>query len=61
MLTEKAVEEFKTLYLKEYGVQITDRQAIEYGSKLIRLVKIVYGSEVPRVWEPKVEVAEKND
>lgn len=42
MLSQIALSEFKELYLKEYGVHLTDKQAVEYGIKLIKLIKPVY-------------------
>lgn len=32
-LDEKAIEEFKELYLKEYGKKLTKEQAIDYGRR----------------------------
>lgn len=46
-LDEKEIEEFKELYFKEYGIQLTNQQAFEYGSRLIRLVRAVYGNNLP--------------
>jgi len=43
MLDKEAVEDFKKLYFQEYGIQLSDNQAIDYGIRLIRLVKAVYG------------------
>lgn len=50
-----AMEDFKTMYLKEYGIKLSNEQAYEYGTKLIGLVKIVYGSSVPKKWVYKVD------
>lgn len=55
MLNPEAIEEFKMLYLKEYGVKLSNEQAYEYGTKLIGLVKLVYGSNVPKKWVYKVD------
>jgi len=48
MLDQEAVEEFKKLYLREYGIQLTNQQAIEYGTRLIGFVKAVYGNDLPK-------------
>ena len=48
-LNEEAVEEFKELYLKEYGVQLTNQQAVEFGARLIQFVKAVYGDDLPKL------------
>ncbi len=56
-LDKEAVEEFKKLYLQEYGVKLTDNQAMEYGIRLIRFVRVVYGNHLP----PKIDKDIKND
>lgn len=50
-----ALEEFKTMYLKEYGIKISNEQVYEYGTKLIGLVKLVYSSNVPKKWIYRVD------
>jgi hypothetical protein len=40
-LNKKAIDEFKEIYFREFGQQITDEEAQELGSKLISLVKII--------------------
>lgn len=55
MINQAALEEFKTLYLKEYGVSLSNDQAMDLGTKLIRLIKAVYGLDVPRIWVPKID------
>lgn len=47
LLNENAVEEFKNLYLQEYKISLTDQQVTEYGTRLIQLVKAVYGNNLP--------------
>lgn len=55
MLTIDAVEEFKKLYLKEYGISLSSDQALDLGTKLIRFVKVVYGSNIPKKWVRKID------
>lgn len=55
MLSRDAIEEFKNLYLKEYGIKLSNQKAIEYGTKLIDLVKLVYGSNLPKKWIFKID------
>ncbi len=55
MLSPEAVVEFKNLYFKEYGMQLSHDEAIDLGAKLIRLVKAVYGSDVPKKWVSKID------
>lgn len=40
-LTESDIAEFKTLFLRETGKEITDSQARAYAENLIRLVAFV--------------------
>lgn len=46
-LDKDAIDEFKKLYLQEYGIELTDNQAIGYGMRLVRLVRAVYGNNLP--------------
>jgi hypothetical protein len=50
MISPKALEEFKALYLKEFGIKLSSEQAYEIGGKLIRLVQVVYGPDLPKKW-----------
>lgn len=54
-MEQAALEEFKTMYLKEYGIKLSNEQAYEYGTRLIGLVKLVYGSNVPKKWVYRVD------
>ena len=38
LITKDELEEFKELTFKEYGIKITDEQAYEQGSALLRLM-----------------------
>ena len=49
-IQKAALEEFKMLYFKEFGTKLTNEQAYEYGTKLIDIVKLVYGSNLPKKW-----------
>lgn len=46
-LAMEAVEEFQRLYFQEYGIRLTRQQAVEYGTRLVQLVKAVYGKDLP--------------
>ncbi|MCL5675909.1 MAG: hypothetical protein M1120_02150 [Patescibacteria group bacterium] len=48
-LDDKVVCEFKKLYKKNYEIDLTDQQAVEYGTKLIGLVRAVYGNNLPEL------------
>lgn len=54
-MEQAALEEFKTMYLKEYGIKLSNEQAYDYGTKLIGLVKLVYGSNIPKKWVYRVD------
>lgn len=59
-LDEGAIEEFKRLYLKKYGRELTDELATDYGMRLIMMVRAVYGNNLPRIDLDK-EVKKDND
>ncbi len=42
MLSKKAIDEFKAIYKKEFGQEISDAEAQEKGMKLLRFFKIIY-------------------
>ncbi|MBI2021806.1 hypothetical protein HYS93_02925 [Candidatus Daviesbacteria bacterium] len=41
LLKPNDLEELRQIYLKHYGIVLTDEQALELGIKLINLFKIV--------------------
>jgi len=41
-LSDEAIEEFRTMYQKHYGVAITKEYARDIGERLVGLVKAVY-------------------
>ena len=47
MIDQKAIAEFKELYFQEYGIKLTDQEAMERGSRLINMIKAVYGHNLP--------------
>jgi hypothetical protein len=42
MISKEQLEEFKKIYKKEFGKDISDKEALESATKLMRLVEIVY-------------------
>jgi hypothetical protein len=46
-LDKEAIDEFKTLYYREYGERLNDEQATDYAVRLIMLIKAVYGDSLP--------------
>ncbi len=41
-LTDKEIEDFQRIYKKEFGVKISKKDALEQGTKLLNLVKVIY-------------------
>lgn len=54
-MEQAALDEFKVLYFREYGKKLSNEQAYDYGTKLIGLVKLVYGFNMPKKWVYRVE------
>lgn len=42
MLSKKALEEFKTIWRKQFGEDISDEKATEEGSNLLNLFNVIY-------------------
>ncbi len=42
MLSKESLEEFKKLYKKRFGKNLSDQVALEKATKLLNLVKAVY-------------------
>lgn len=47
-LSTEALEQFKKMYKERYEIQLTNEEAIEFGIRLIKLVKAVYGNNLPK-------------
>ena len=45
MLPKKAIEEFKKIYQKSYGVELSDEVAADKANRLVNLYKAVYSDE----------------
>jgi hypothetical protein len=41
-LTDKHISDFQKLYLEEYGVKLSEDEALERGIELIELVRTIY-------------------
>lgn len=41
MLSKTAIEEFKTIYLKQYGIELPDAEAVKQANGLLRMYKAV--------------------
>jgi hypothetical protein len=42
MISEKALKEFKAIYKKKFSIELSDQEALESATKLLKLVEIVY-------------------
>lgn len=40
-LSQEDIEKFKAIYREEYGVDLSDADALEMGTRLLRVVKVV--------------------
>ncbi len=49
MLSKKAITEFKDIYQKEFGVELSVQEAHEQGIKLLRFFKLIY-QPIPKSW-----------
>jgi hypothetical protein len=43
-LTEKQLKEFKDIYFKTYWEEISDKDALEWWTKLVNLIKTIMDS-----------------
>lgn len=43
MISEKALKEFKEVHKKEFNIDLSDQDALEKATKLLNLMKAVYG------------------
>ncbi|MCX6719904.1 MAG: hypothetical protein NTV36_02245 [Candidatus Staskawiczbacteria bacterium] len=48
MLPKEAIEEFKKLYAKNFGVELSDEEASRRANNLVALYEAVYGDD-PRL------------
>lgn len=42
MISQKALQEYKEIYKQRFGKGISDAEALEQATKLLRLMEIVY-------------------
>jgi len=54
MLPKEAIEEYKKLYEKRYGVVLSDAEAILRANNLVKFYKAVLGSEPLKVTQTGV-------
>lgn len=57
MLPPEAIKEFKELYRKRYGVEISDEEAVLRANNLVNLYATLYGSDENETQAPgKIEL-----
>lgn len=54
-LSTEALEQFKKMYMDMYKIQLTNQEAVEHGTRLILLVKAVYGKGLPKRLDKKAK------
>lgn len=52
MLTKQALDEFKEIWKAEFGEDISDEHALEQGTNLLNLMRIVH-SPIKKEWLDK--------
>ena len=50
MLPKEAIEEFKKLYAKNYGIELSDEEATRRAENFVGLYEAVYGDD-PRLFK----------
>lgn len=60
MLPQEAIQEFKELYEKRYGVKLSDEEAASRANNLFKLYKITYMGE-PSIDDFKEKVVNSHD
>jgi len=58
MISETALQEFKELYVEEFGEELSDEKAIELGTNLLTLFHHIY-RPVKKDWLAAVSEEEK--
>ena len=60
MLSDKALEEFKEIWLEEIGEEISDEQAMELGLNLLSIFDAVY-RPIKKEWMEEILKEEKEE
>lgn len=58
MISDAALQDFKRLYVEEFGEEISDEEAMELGTKLLTLFHHIY-RPVKKDWLAAVSEEEK--
>lgn len=49
MLSKQAISDYKKIYKAEFGVELTDAEASEQSTKLLRIFRLIY-KPISREW-----------
>ncbi len=60
MISKEQLEKFKLIYKKEFNREISDQEALEQATKLLRLVEIIYESFIEDKRKSKLSYENKN-
>jgi hypothetical protein len=55
MLPEEAIKEYKILYAKRFGVELTDEEAVFRANNLVNLYTVVYSERAFDVGETETK------
>lgn len=55
MLPKEAIEEFKELFLKKFGVELSDEEAAFRANNLVNLYSAVYGNPEENLVNKNIE------
>jgi hypothetical protein len=59
MLPKEAIEEFKKMYKKRFGVELTDAEASFRANNLVNLYKVVFGKNHSDSKKPRHQVKDR--
>lgn len=52
-LSNKAINDFKKIYLEEFGIKLTDDETNQKGLRLLNFIKLIY-RPIPTINYPKL-------
>lgn len=61
ILTEEEMQEFKRLVLKKYGIEMTDEQAMDQGSRLVQLFELLLKNKIDLGPEPNLNLDDSKE
>ncbi len=61
ILTEEEMQEFKRLVLKKYGIELTDEEAMDQGSRLVQLFELLLKNKIDLGPEPILDLDDSEE